>query len=103
MNQALDNFLGLVFPSGKLLFGFDNLKKVKAGRVKLIVIMSSASEKTKESALNFARLNRIDHLLLESASIPNLVNGKNLAVFSVLDINIASKIKKTVKEGDTYE
>ena len=99
MNQALDNFLGLVRPSGKLTFGFDSLKKIKAERVKLIVVISSASEKTK-LAIEYANL---IFIAIAPTSVPRLVDGKNLAVFSVLDANMASKIKKLVKEGDTYE
>ena len=103
MNQALDNFLGLVRPSGKLTFGFDSLKKIKAERVKLIVVISSASEKTKLAIDEYASFNHIEVIAIAPTSVPRLLDGKNLAVFSVLDANMASKIKKLVKEGDTYE
>lgn len=103
MNQALDNFLSLVLPSGRLLFGFDSLKAFNPARVKLIVIMENASSKTRAAALTYARTYNIDHLKLVPTSVPQLIKGKNLAVFSVLDENIASKIIKLVKEGDTYE
>ncbi len=103
MNQALDQFLSLVYPSGQLLFGFDNLKKIRANRVKLIVIINSASQKTKLSVVRYAQEINCEYLSLNPETIPQLVAGKNLAVFAILDANIAKKIKKLVKEGDTYE
>lgn len=103
MNQALDNFLGLVRPSKQLLFGFDSLRQIKAARVKLIVVLTTASEKTKAAIDEYARFNNLEVIELDPQSVPRLVDGKNLAVFSVLDANMASKIKKLVKEGDTYE
>ncbi len=103
MNQALDNFLGLVSRSDKIIFGVDNLKKVRPQRVKLLLIFLSASQKTQESIVSLAEFHSLEYYRLDPLEVPNFMSGKNLAVMAILDSNIAQKITNLMKEGDTYE
>lgn len=103
MNQALDNFLNLVYPSGKILFGFDNLKKTNPKKIKLIILFTSCSENTKNATREYARNAGITIVDLKTTEIPRFVGDRHLALISVLDDNVAKKIKNLMKEGDTYE
>lgn len=103
MNQALDNFLGLVSRSDKIIFGVDNLKKIRPQRVKLLLIFLSASQKTQESIVSLAEFHSLPYSRLDPLEVPNFMTGKNIAMMAILDSNIAKKITNLMKEGDTYE
>ncbi len=103
MNQALDNFLSLVYPSKKLVFGFDSLKKTNPQKIKLVLLFEQASVKTKQTTITYAENSGIRVITYDATKISRFIGTKNLALISTTDANIASKILKLVKEGDTYE
>lgn len=103
MNQALDNFLGLVSRSNKIVFGVDNLKQLRPQRIKHILIVTSASEKTKANVEDFADHHQLLYSYLDPSEVPHFMDGKNIACIAVIDSNIALKITNLMKEGETYE
>lgn len=103
MNQALDNFLQLVYPSRKIVFGFDTLKKTNPKRVKLVILFSTCSENTKNATKEYASKVGLEVRELDPLQVPRFIGTRNLALISILDGNVALKIKNLMKEGDTYE
>lgn len=101
--SKLASFISLVKPSRKIVFGQDYLDNQSARKIKLIILINEASEKSKDRITRYGMLNNIKVINIDKALLGPTYNDSRLTVFSVLDENMARKIINIMKEGATYE
>lgn len=103
MNSRLISFLEILKRGRQIAFGLDRLKDLKAKDTALIIVLSSASERTKKEASKIAKRNDAPLLKLNSSALFENETTCRLSVITVLNKNANQKIFSLLKEGDTYE
>lgn len=102
-NEQLVNFLNLASRSKKLRYGQAYLEAKNSPKIKLIILLSNASENTAKLVRNYATHYGIKLSEINANEISRFVTKQNIKVISVLDINIARKLLNLRKEGELYE
>jgi len=88
--------LGLCIRSGKISMGYDNVKKtVKSHKAKLVLLSSSASERSKKDVTDMCSHYKVDMICDDFSDIfYQLTSRDKLKVISINDENFAGEIKK---------
>ena len=100
VNYELVNFLNIAKRSHSLRFGQSYLEKRTSQKIKLIILVSSASINTKKLVQNYADYYDITCFEINEAEITNFVTEHNIKVISVLNLHIARKLLDLRKEGE---
>ena len=102
-NERLVNFLNLASRSKTLRYGQAYLDAKNSQKIKLIILLSTASENTAKLVRNYALYYEIKLSEINANEISRFRAKQNIKVISVLDINIARKLLNLRKEGELYE
>lgn len=102
MNK-LASFISMIKPSRKIIFGQDYLEQYNVGRIKLIVLISDAGDKTRDRVIRFGAVYKINVIQIDKKILGEEYASSRLAVFSCIDENVSKKLINLMKEGATYE
>ncbi len=101
-NNQLLGLIGLAMKAGKVCFGADSVEEeIKKGKVKLIIIATDASERTKNKFIQLGekyKISVITYELIENLS--KSIGKSNKAILGIKDINFVKSIKQKYDGGD---
>ncbi len=100
MNDTrINGLLGLARRGGRLVFGETAISKGYAGKVKLLIIASDASEKTRANVQTCASSKQIPLITYGNKdSLAAIFNKGQIAVIGISDQHLAAKIKQELEE-----
>lgn len=94
--NKLRTYLGFSIKSGKVVFGFDNLLKLK--KLPFIILISSTqNEKVTNKIFEFGKKEEIVVIKLNELKLEDLVYRDNCKVIGILDFNLAKVISEELK------
>ena len=101
-NNRICGLLGLATRAGKITFGTDAcVSDIEKNKIKLIIIASDASERTKNNFNNFCNNNGIKIIeCLTIDEISHAIGKNNKAVIGIKDVNFANEIEKIINGGE---
>ena len=101
-NNQLLGLIGLAMKAGKICFGADSVEEeIKKRKVKLLIIATDASERTKNKFVQLAEKYEIPVITYEVIeNLSKAIGKSNKAILGIKDINFAESIQKKYNGGD---
>ncbi len=88
--------------AGKVCFGADSVEdEIKRKKVKLLIIATDASERTKNKFIQLAQKEKIPVITYEIIdNLSKAIGKSNKAIVGIKDMNFAKSIQKKYDGGD---
>ena len=104
MINKVNGLLGLSAKSGNILAGTDLvLDEMLKNRVKLVILASDASEKTKKNMKYYCDKANVEIVIYgTNEENSKAIGKKNKAVLAIKDRNLADAIKKVIHGGEAF-
>ncbi len=101
--NKVNGLLGLASKAGKVICGSDAVEEaILKKKVKLIIIATDSSEKTKQKFLKICLENNVNYKLYGTVEENSKAIGKvNKAIIAIKDKNFADAIMGKIYGGDT--
>ncbi len=98
-NQKILGYICLAKKAGRLSAGVNQvIFQIKKGRVKLVVLSSDTSERTKERILNLQQCFSFPVIqLFTKDELSQAIGGANRTCIAILDKNLASAIQQVYR------
>ena len=102
INNKICGLLGLARKAGKLIFGTEACKQeIESNKVKLVIIATDASERTKMNFKNICREKELPIFeILNMEEMGKAIGQSNKAVIGIKDINFSKEIIKIINGGE---
>lgn len=102
INNNIMGLIGLAMKAGKISFGADSVEQdIKKRKIKLLIIASDSSERTKNKFNNLKMEDNIPIIIDSNIEELSKTIGKpNKAVIGIKDKNFAEIIEKKYNGGD---
>lgn len=100
--EKVYGLLGLTAKSGNIVFGTDAcIEKIEKKQVKLIVVASDASEKTKKNMKFICEKNSVPIKVFGTIErISKAIGKNNKAIIGIKNESLANEISKIINGGD---
>ncbi len=98
MVERIYSFLGLATKAGKLLSGEETCeRKLKAGKVYLVIVAEDASENTKKKFKNMCDYRKVDIRYFGTKEMLGRFTGKGIrSVIAIADRGFAGRLKEMI-------
>lgn len=98
MVERIYSFLGLATKAGKLLSGEETCeRKLKAGKVYLVIVAEDASENTKKKFKNMCDYRKVDIRYFGTKEMLGRFTGKRIrSVIAIADRGFAGRLKEMI-------
>lgn len=102
INKKILGLIGLSARARKICFGADSVEEhVKKKKVKLILVATDSSERTKEKFKKISDENKIPIIITgEIETLSKAIGKSNKAIIGIEDINLANEIQKINNGGE---
>lgn len=102
INNKICGLLGLAMRAGKISFGTEAcMQEIERNRIKLLIIATDASERTKMKFNSICSNKKIPILeILSIEEISNSIGKSNKAMVGIKDSNFSSEIIKIINGGE---
>ena len=102
INNKVCGLIGLATRAGKVVFGTEAvLKEIERNKVKLIIIATDASERTKMKFKNISSDKNIPIMeYLKTDEVSKAIGKDNKAIIGLKDINFSKQIIKIINGGE---
>ena len=101
-NQKILGLLGLATKAGKTVFGTEAcLSAIEKKKIKLLLIATDSSEKTKSNFKNVCKMNNVlIYEILDIEKLSNAIGKQNKAVIGITDANFSKAIVSIIDGGE---
>jgi ribosomal protein L7Ae-like RNA K-turn-binding protein len=102
INKKILGLVGLAARARKICFGADSVEdKINKHKVKIVIIATDASNRTKEKFQKLSENNNISFIIYSNIEeLSKAIGKENKAIIGIEDINLANEIKKIYNGGD---
>ena len=101
-SEKICGLLGLATRAGKTVFGTEScMSAIEKRKVKLILLASDASERTKTNFKEICNKNNIEvSEMLKMESLSKAIGKNNKAILGIEDINLSKEIERINNGGE---
>lgn len=101
LNKAL-GLIGISAKAGKIVYGTDScIEKMKSGKVKLLIVSTESSEKSKKNFEYYAQKYNTKICFFETIeNLSKSIGKKNKVVIGIQEDNLAKEIQKIIDGGE---
>ena len=102
IENKINGLLGLATKAGKLIAGFDIVyESVERKKVRLVIVSTEASEKTKKNIKYICDKNNVDYFEYGKIdSMSKAIGKENKAIIGIKDKNFAMSLFNVLDGGD---